>query len=107
MPFVSCVTNQQKNQKDVLTKKITGTTWAGTDSDGDYYEFYFLSDGKFNYQAPSGFWENGKWKVTGKTIYMEMNDKYCEYQGEIGRKQMKGNAWNVEGRRWTWLLEKK
>ena len=40
------VAAQQTNQQSTvpgnsLTASVAGTTWAGTDSDGDYYEYHF------------------------------------------------------------------
>jgi hypothetical protein len=33
---------------------VAGTMWAGTDSQGDYYEFHFQPDGALHYKSPSG-----------------------------------------------------
>jgi hypothetical protein len=81
---------------------VAGTTWTGTDSDGDYYEYSFQADGALYYKSPSGFWMNGTWKQNGNSIYMETNNKYSEYQGRISGTHMEGNAWNIKDRKWTW-----
>ena len=86
---------------------VAGTTWAGADSDGDYYQYFFLANGTLNYTSPTGFWKNGTWKQDGNVIYMETNNKYSEYQGAIWGTHMEGKAWNVKGRTWTWVAEKK
>ncbi|MGD0292343.1 MAG: hypothetical protein ABSB30_00665 [Terracidiphilus sp.] len=85
---------------------VTGTLWVGTDSDGDYYEYAFQADGALYYKSPSGFHINGTWKQHGNSIYMETNNKYSEYQGRISGTHMEGNAWNVKGRKWTWVADK-
>ena len=85
---------------------VSGTTWVGTDSDGDYYEYYFQTDGALYYKNPSGLFRNGTWKQNGSSIYMETNDKYSEYQGRISGTHMEGNAWNVKDRTWNWKADK-
>jgi hypothetical protein len=85
---------------------VARTTWVGTDSGGDYYEYTFLSDGTLKYKSPAGVFTHAAWKQDGDTIYMEMNNKYSEYQGRISGTHMEGNAWNVKGRKWTWVADK-
>jgi len=84
---------------------VSGTTWVGTDSDGDYYEYTFRPDGALYYKSPSGFWTNGTWKQDGNSIYMETNKKYSEYQGTITGTHMEGRAWNVVNKHWTWVAD--
>jgi len=84
---------------------IAGTIWTGMESDGDYYEFFFMSDGSLHYKSPTGFWTVATWKQDGNTIYMEFNDKYAEREGTIQGKRMEGEGWNVTGKRWTWYAE--
>ena len=84
---------------------VAGTTWVGTDSDGDYYEYTFQADGALHYKSPSGFWTNGTWKQDGDSIYMETNNKYSEYQGRISGTHMEGKAWNIKDKHWTWVAD--
>jgi hypothetical protein len=84
---------------------VSGTTWVGTDSDGDYYEYTFLATGVLQYKSPSGLWTNGTWKQDGNSIYMETNNKYSEYQGRISATHMEGNAWNIKDKHWTWVAD--
>src|SRR5271157_2839653 len=84
---------------------VSGTTWVGTDSDGDYYEYSFQANGALYYKSPSGFWTNGTWKQDGSSIYMETNKKYSEYQGQISGTHMEGNAWNIKDKHWTWVAD--
>ena len=84
---------------------ISGTTWAGKDSDGDYYEYTFQPGGTLSYKSPSGVHTNGTWKQDGNSIYMETNNKYSEYKGQISGTHMAGNAWNVKNLKWTWVAD--
>ncbi len=86
---------------------LAGTVWAGPDSDGDLYEFHFLDDGALHYQNPSGFHTNGTWSNAGGQIQFQMNDGFSTYRGEIDGSGMHGEAWNKQGRRWTWQLKRK
>jgi hypothetical protein len=106
------VAAQQTNQQSTvpgnsLTASVAGTTWAGTDSDGDYYEYYFQANGALHYKSPGGFYKNGSWKQDGDKIYMETNKKYAERQGLISGAHMEGKAWNVKGQTWTWQAQKR
>jgi len=93
-------------QTDVVA--ISGTTWAGTDSDGEYYEYQFMGDGSLHYKLPTGVSsKKGTWKQHGKTIYMETNKKHAEFKGTIQGQTMEGNALNIYGRRWTWSAKKR
>lgn len=89
-----------------LAPSVAGTTWVGTDSRGDYYEYHFQPDGALHYRSPTGFWKNGTWRQDRNAIYMETNNGYSERQGLIIGTRMEGKAWNVEGRKWTWVAER-
>jgi len=94
--LVGCTSTQQMQVKSNV-ESITGTIWAGTDSDGDYYEYHFKTNGALHYKSPTGFWKNGTWKQEENEIYMETNNKYTERQGIISGNRMEGQAWNVKG----------
>ncbi len=98
--FMTAIAQHARAQSVI---NVSGTTWVGTDSDGDYYEYSFQADGALHYKSPSGFWMNGTWKQDGDSIYMETNNKYSEYQGRITGTHIEGNAWNIKGRKWTWV----
>ena len=85
---------------------VSGTIWTGMESDGDYYEFFFMSDGNLHYKSPTGFWTVATWKQDGNKIYMEFNNRYAEREGTIQGNRMEGDGWNVMGKRWTWSLER-
>jgi hypothetical protein len=92
---------------------IEGTTWAGTDSDGDWYEYTFLKGGQLRYSTNT---ERSKvvtfekkenvWAQNGKLVVILIQN-YSVNAGTIEGNQMKGDAWNVTGRRWTWEAKKK
>ena len=99
------MTASAQNARAQSAINVVGTTWVGTDSDNDYYEYTFQADGALYYMSPSGFWKNGTWKQDGDSIYMETNNKYSEYQGRIIGTHIEGNAWNIKGRKWTWVAD--
>lgn len=52
------------------TVDLTGTTWSGTDSDGDFWAFEFQSDGTvgLTYNADSYDDATDTWNVAGGTL---------------------------------------
>lgn len=90
---------------DSTCPDISGTVWGGADSDGDYYEYWFMKGGPLHYQSPTGFWKNGAWKQKGCRIYMEINNRYSERKGTIRDNTMEGGAWNIKKHKWTWRAE--
>lgn len=86
---------------------VSGTTWVGTNSKGEYYEYQFNHDNTLYYKSPTGFWKNGTWQQDKSNIYMETNDRFCEYKGKIYDNEMRGNVWNTKGHNWTWVAAKK
>ena len=101
---------QNPNTSPVIN--VTGTTWVGTDSDGDYYEYTFQPDGVLHYKSPSGFFTNGTWQEVDDTIYMQTyygqtTKKYSERMGQIKGTHMEGKAINIVGRTWSWVADKK
>lgn len=83
-------------------RSIAGTTWSGTDSDGDYYVLTFDQDGTLAYQSPTGSYRNGKWTQSKNSVHFEMNDHFSEYSGKINGNIIQGKAWNKSGHRWRW-----
>lgn len=96
-----------KAQSGPAAASVAGTTWSGVDSDGDYYEYTFRSDRVLAYKSPNGSYANGTWKQSGDVIYMETNHKFSERQGKISGAHMEGDAWNVQGHKWTWAADEK
>lgn len=60
------------------TVDLTGTTWSGTDSDGDFWEFEFQSDGTVgltynadSYDDPADVWAVAAGTLTITTVFDE------------------------------------
>ena len=97
----------------LVTEGIEGTTWAGTDSDGDWYEYTFLKGGRLRYstnteRSKTETIEDPKnvWAQNGQLVVILIQN-FSVNLGTIEGRQMKGNAWNVKERRWTWEAVKK
>lgn len=86
---------------------IAGSTWAGVDSDGDYYVYRFRSNGKLEYTSPTGTFHSATWRQTGSKVYLETNGRYSEYEGSIKGGKMTGRAWNRRGHEWSWSAERR
>jgi hypothetical protein len=86
---------------------IAGTTWVGPDTMGKHYTYEFLPDGTLHYTYETGSFTDGIWKQDGDSIYMAMNNKYSERLGQITGTHMQGDAWNVNGQKWTWEADLK
>jgi hypothetical protein len=86
---------------------IAGTTWAGPDTMGRHYTYEFLADGTLHYTYENGSFTDGTWKQDGDSIYMSINNKFSERLGRITGTHMEGKAWNVKGKNWTWVADKK
>jgi hypothetical protein len=92
---------------------IEGTTWAGTDSDGDWYEYTFLKGGQLRYstntqrtRVETFEMKENVWAQNGKLVVILIQN-YSVNVGTIEGNQMTGNAWNFAGRRWTWEAKRK
>jgi hypothetical protein len=106
------ITAFAQNAKAQSVINVTGTTWVGADSDGDYYEYTYLAGGVMHYKSPSGFYTNGTWQQVDDTIYMQTyymqtTKKYAERMGQIKGTHMEGNALNIVGRTWSWVADLK
>lgn len=53
-----CLTNAKQSEQSTAPG-VSGTTWAGKDSDGEYSKYHFLSEGVLHYDTQSGSWQNG------------------------------------------------
>jgi hypothetical protein len=85
---------------------LEGTTWAGIVFDTDTITFEFLEGGALQYTVPSGTYTNGTWIQEGNSIYIEMNNKFTEFEGTIDGNRMSGTARNKNGMNGTWSVEK-
>ena len=101
VPFVYHANAKTGEQRAV---SLAGTTWSGTDSDGDHYVFTFEQDGTLAYKSPTGSYRNGKWNQFENAVYFEMNGHYSEYLGQIGGDIIQGKAWNKRQHKWLWKV---
>ncbi|MCP9848884.1 hypothetical protein [Cyanobium sp. Morenito 9A2] len=89
------------------TPTLEGTTWSGTDSDGDFYSYTFLPGGALRFTAGTGAKaktyqdEGDNWAQNGPVVII-VTTKYATRQGLIRGNRMAGDAWNVKNHRWTW-----
>ncbi len=86
---------------------LAGSSWNVAETDGDNDVFTFMADGSMHYFDGKNNYTNGTWKQDGDSIYIEMNNKFCEYQGRISGTHMEGKAWNVKGHNWTWVADQR
>lgn len=84
---------------------VSGTTWSAHENGKRFIEYSFNSDGTVSYWNYR-YWRNGTWKQDGKMIFMETNRGYAMYVGEIEHNVMTVSAKNVEGKEWSWLMQK-
>jgi hypothetical protein len=91
---------------------IEGTTWTGRDSDGDWYQYTFLKGGQLRYgtntersKVETFELKENVWAQNGNLVVILIQN-YSVNVGTIEGNRIKGIAWNVAGRRWTWGAEK-
>ena len=101
---LSYATEPQAAPRDFAS--LVGTTWSGTDSDGDHCVFTFEHDGTLSYKSPTGAYRNGTWNQFNNAVYFEMNNHHSEYLGEISAGKIEGKAWNENHRVWLWKVFK-
>jgi hypothetical protein len=99
-----------RNARAQSVVNVTGTTWVGTDSDGDYYEYTFVAGGVLHLKSPTGVSTNNTWQQVDDTIYMDTyfgdtTKKYSERMGQITGTHMEGKAINIAGRTWSWVAD--
>ena len=94
-------------------KSIEGTTWAGTDSDGDFYEYTFLPGGRLRYKTNTEREElvtfedkEDIWAQNGPIVII-LIQKFSSQIGFLRGDRISGQAWNVKERRWTWEVKEK
>ncbi|RYY93625.1 MAG: hypothetical protein EOO11_19405 [Chitinophagaceae bacterium] len=87
---------------------IVNTTWGGTDSDGDNYEFYFHPDGHVRYKSNGSSYDSKEdiWSQNGNTVIIVLT-RYSTYLSTIRGNTMEGQAWNRKDRSWTFTWRKK
>lgn len=108
----SCKPSQAVSSTKNNALSITDTKWSGNDSDGDFYEYHFLSDGQVAYKTNT---ERDRivtfkdkediWSQNGTKVIIALGDTSVQI-GDITGDTMKGIAWNKYGKTWTFSLKK-
>ena len=90
------------------SQPLEGTSWAGTDSDGDYYVYRFLPSSQFNYTSPTGtFGGPGEtWTQEGNQVTMKTDGGYSTRVGTIQGDTISGTGSNAAGASWTWTAQR-
>ena len=77
-----------------------GTTWQGRTYEGWAMAIVFEPNGVLSYSYQGSSSKVGSWKSEANILYMEMNNKYCEFRGTVTGNALQGDSWNVAGLRW-------
>lgn len=82
---------------------LEGTAWAGTDSTGVKTEYYYLSSGGLRYTTNGSSYEgdNSRWRQSGDTVTMDLNNGYAHYDGVIKGDRIDFKASNKVDFHWT------
>lgn len=99
--------------KAACLHNLLNSTWHGVDSDGDFYEFTFLEGGRLRYRTTTARTDTAsfsdpedKWLFNGSSIAILLGNTSVQL-GTVHNDAMEGSAWNLNGRRWTWKLNRK
>lgn len=87
---------------------LAGSTWAGTDSDGDAYVYRFEAGGQYAFTSPSGSYQDpgDTWSQSGDQVTMSTSGGYATYTGTIQGDTVSGTASNISGHSWTWTADR-
>lgn len=83
---------------------LAGTTWSGSDSDGENYTFTFRTDGTILYKSDKETIEKGEWKQYRYAVYYTANKGFVQALGEIVDGKIEGKSWNVKNNSWFWKM---
>ena len=84
---------------------LDDTEWVGPDlDDGTIVTFRFEKGGGLKYCYNGTTFSKGSWKQDGKTLYLEINDKYREMKATITGDSIEGDSWNVKDVKWKTSL---
>ena len=98
---------------DLLTSSsapsLAGTSWEGTDSDGDHYVYRFIAGGHLAYTSPTGTFDQTEdsWSQSGPQVTMKTVHGYSTRVGTLSGDTMSGTASNVANRSWTWSAQRR
>ncbi len=102
-------TTKPNTPQNVTTKRtinLAGTTWTGTDSDGDEFSFKFIDKEKVEALRPNKDSKTGTYSIDNDTVSIDISNKFSTYTGKISGDNMEGSASNIRGLKWTWKLRK-
>lgn len=83
---------------------LAGTTWVGNTAEGWEMTIEFVADGSMNVSYKQTKFNKASWTQKDDTIYWEMNEKYCEFNGKMTGNTIEGESFNVAGKKWTTKL---
>lgn len=109
----SCKTSKVINQSvEDNSINIENTIWSGIDSDGDFYEYNFLAEGRLEYKTNTSREdtvtfkdETDIWSQNGNQVIILIGNTSVQV-GTIVKDKIEGHAWNKNGRSWTWIVTK-
>ena len=81
---------------------LANTTWAGTDSDGDYFEFEFRQGGALTVRGRSGSPTNGNWRLAGSDLSMTASG--LNWRGTVRGNAITGTGSMQSGHTWRWTI---
>ncbi len=85
--------------------ELKGTTWEVQDFVPNY-RITFETDGTVTHGYNKRATRGGSWTFDGRNLYFEVNKKYREFKGIVDGNTIKGDSWNVKGKRWQTLLQR-
>lgn len=80
--------------------KVEGTTWEGEDSLGHKWKCTFHKDGDLGCTL-DGTSSIASWKQDDKKLYWECTNRYAEFEGTIEKGELRMEAHNITGLKWT------
>jgi hypothetical protein len=91
-------------QKEQARYDFRGTVWQGKTYEGWVMTIVFEANGGLTYSYQNATHKTGSWKSEGNSLYVEMNNKYCEFRGTLAGTVLEGDSWNVAKLRWKTRL---
>ncbi len=85
---------------------LRGTRWFGKTYEKADMTLVFEPDGRLTWSHTNSSYTTGSWKQEGHSVYLEMNNKYCEFKGTVSYDMIQGGWWNVTGLRWPNPLQR-
>jgi hypothetical protein len=107
--FFACLTTAPSYAAEAPAVKsqeinLAGTTWSGSDSDGEHYTFTFNANGSILYKSDKETIDKGEWKQYQNAVYYEANKGFVRALGEVVDGRIEGKSWNVKNSSWFWKM---